>query len=142
MPLATRLESSKRCYWLCQTSGWNEWAVKNRSGYAGMALLSALRAQKQKIRPAEGRKNRFSLLRFYGPFGPARRLKNPVAMPGGMPAKDRGTGCTLRSVGVGGIFQQGSAGTRAREDCKETLLLTLGRRGGAPHKPSRSDGQT
>src|SRR5690606_37508547 len=26
MPLATRLESSKRCYWLCQTSGWNEWA--------------------------------------------------------------------------------------------------------------------
>src|SRR5690606_23689545 len=26
MPLATRLESSKRCYWLGQTSGWNEWA--------------------------------------------------------------------------------------------------------------------
>src|SRR5690606_20580246 len=28
MPLATRLESSKRCYWLWQTSGWNEWAEK------------------------------------------------------------------------------------------------------------------
>ncbi len=26
MPLPARLESSKRCYWLCQTSGWNEWA--------------------------------------------------------------------------------------------------------------------
>src|SRR5690606_3640852 len=26
MHLATRLESSKRCYWLWQTSGWNEWA--------------------------------------------------------------------------------------------------------------------
>src|SRR5690606_34561352 len=31
MPLPARLESSKRCYWLCQTSGWNEWAGKNRS---------------------------------------------------------------------------------------------------------------
>src|SRR5690606_29618104 len=51
-----------------------------------------------------------------------------------IPGKDRGTGCTLRSVGVSGFFQQGSAGTRAREDCKEILLLTLGRRGGAPHK--------
>src|SRR5690606_29331083 len=28
MPLATRLESSKRCYWFWQTSGWNEWAEK------------------------------------------------------------------------------------------------------------------
>src|SRR5690606_16418743 len=28
MPLPARLESSKRCYWLCQTSGWNEWAEK------------------------------------------------------------------------------------------------------------------
>src|SRR5690606_3981494 len=31
MPLATRLESSKRCYWLCQTSGWPDWAGKDRS---------------------------------------------------------------------------------------------------------------
>src|SRR5690606_338119 len=29
MPLPARLESSKRCYWLCQTSGWNEWAGEN-----------------------------------------------------------------------------------------------------------------
>src|SRR5690606_12320084 len=28
MPLPARLESSKRCYWLWQTSGWNEWAEK------------------------------------------------------------------------------------------------------------------
>ena len=26
-PLAACLESSKRCYWLWQTSGWPEWAV-------------------------------------------------------------------------------------------------------------------
>ncbi len=79
----------------------------------------------------------------WGLFRPIRSgppLEKTVAMPGGMPGKDRGTGCTLRSVGVSGFFQQGSAGTRAREDCKENLLLTLGRRGGAPHKPSRSDG--
>src|SRR5690606_23298249 len=63
-------------------------------------------------------------------------------MPGGMPGKDRGTGCTLRSVGVSGFFQQGSAGTRAREDCKEILLLTLGRRGGAPHQLPRSGSST
>src|SRR5690606_3138105 len=41
---------------------------KNSGGYAGMALLSALRAQNQKPKektlPAAGRKNLFGLLRF------------------------------------------------------------------------------
>src|SRR5690606_40865298 len=35
------------------------------------------------------------------------------------------------SIGFG---KRGSAGTRAREVGKEILLLTLGRRGGAPHQ--------
>src|SRR5690606_35426735 len=39
MPLATRLESSKRCYWLCQTSGWNEWAGKPSGTLAFKSVL-------------------------------------------------------------------------------------------------------
>src|SRR5690606_2631207 len=55
-----------------------------------------------------------------------------------MRGKERGTGCTLRSVGGSGFVQQVSAGTRAREVGKEILLLTSGAQGPvfAPAKPA------
>src|SRR5690606_21467006 len=74
MPLPARLESSKRCYWPCQTSGWNEWAEKTVA--ATPAILNWVRyahktqkpknpkIQKSKNLPAKGRKNRCRLLRF------------------------------------------------------------------------------
>ena len=52
MPLPARLESSKRCYWLCQTSGWPEWAGKNRSNLSRF------------LRPAAGRIFGFWVLGF------------------------------------------------------------------------------
>src|SRR5690606_2869904 len=76
MPLPARLELSKRCYWLCQTSGWNEWAVTTPA--ASPATFNSVRyahksqkakkpkSQKAKKRlPAAGRKNLFELLRFF-----------------------------------------------------------------------------
>src|SRR5690606_34782134 len=60
---------------------------KNSGGYAGMALLSALRAQKQKPKtknqkpktkrkyPAAGRKKRFRLLRFSRPIRASPQVK-------------------------------------------------------------------
>src|SRR5690606_19283479 len=42
--------------------------------------------------------------------------------------------CPLAAYAQLALVNEEPAGTRAREDCKETLLLTLGRRGGAPHQ--------
>src|SRR5690606_38624982 len=126
MPLATRLESSKRCYWLCQTSGWNEWAGTTPAALPETFnwVRYAHKSQKAKklFRP-QAAKNNSS---YYG-FSRPSRASPPVKKSGSharmTPGKDRATGRALRSVGVSGFFQPGSAGTRAREDCKETLLL-------------------
>src|SRR5690606_38584143 len=93
MPMATRLESSRRCYWLCQASGWSEWADKAVAAMPACFFGGALRAQNQKTKkpknkktkkqknkktkkqknkktkkrkfPAAGRQKRFRLLRFF-----------------------------------------------------------------------------
>src|SRR5690606_17030454 len=77
MPLPARLESSKRCYWLWQTSGWNEWADKTVAAMPACFFGGALRAQNQKTKKqknkktkkrkfrAAGRQKRFRLLRFF-----------------------------------------------------------------------------
>src|SRR5690606_42123922 len=71
------LESSKRCYWLCQTSGWNEWAGKTAET---LMIDGGLKPARINFRisgfyffgfcckvAGEGRWGCF------GPFGPARR---------------------------------------------------------------------
>src|SRR5690606_26643049 len=78
MPLATRLESSKRCYWLWQTSGWNEWADKTVAAMPACFFGGALRAQNQKTKKKKisGRRPPKKIqvaTVFPGPFGPARR---------------------------------------------------------------------
>src|SRR5690606_30522240 len=96
---------------------------KNSGGYAGMALLSALRAQKQKPKtknqkpktknqkpktkrkyPAAGRKKRFRLLRFSRPIRASPQVKKYGSHARMTPGKDRGTGRALRSVGLTGFF--------------------------------------
>ena len=59
MPLPARLESSKRCYWLLKTSGWNEWAETTSAATPAWFIERALRAKpktknqkpKENIRP-------------------------------------------------------------------------------------------
>ena len=97
---------------------------KNSSGYAGIAFGRATRAkpknpktQKPK-KPKNPKTHKSSGRRppkfvqvaavFPAHSGQPAAEKKTVAMPGGMPGKDRGTGCTLRSVGVSGFFQQGN----------------------------------
>src|SRR5690606_22616720 len=105
MPLPARLESSKRCYWLWQTSGWNEWADTTVAAMPACFFGGALRAQNQKTKkpknqktkkpknqknkktkkrkfPAAGRQKRFRLLRFFPahsgqPAGEKSRLARP-----------------------------------------------------------------
>src|SRR5690606_12240295 len=83
MPLPARLESSKRCYCLWQTSGWNEWADKTEAAMPACFFGGALRAQNQKTKKPKKQKKKISGRRppkkiqvatvFPGPFGPARR---------------------------------------------------------------------
>ncbi len=58
MPLPARLESSKRCYWLCQTSGWNEWADKTVAAMPACFFGGALRAQNQKTKKPKNQKTK------------------------------------------------------------------------------------
>src|SRR5690606_7948371 len=58
MPMATRLESSRRCYWLCQTSGWNEWADKTVAAMPACFFGGALRAQNQKTKKPKNKKTK------------------------------------------------------------------------------------
>src|SRR5690606_23316173 len=53
-------------------------------------------------------------LGLFQPIRSSPQVKKTGSHARMIPGKDRGTGCTLRSVGVSGFFQQGLAGTRAR----------------------------
>src|SRR5690606_7953388 len=118
MPLATRLESSKRCYWLCQTSGWPEWAVTTPA--ASPATFNSVRyahksqkARKPESQKARKQKNDFrpQAAKIYSDccgFSRPNRASPQVKKYGSharmIPGKDRGTGRALRSVGLTGFF--------------------------------------
>src|SRR5690606_39103268 len=118
MPLATRLESSKRCYWLCQTSGWPEWAVTTPA--ASPATFNSVRyahksqkARKPESQKARKQKNDFrpQAAKIYSDccgFSRPNRASPQVKKYGSharmIPCKDRGSGRALRSVGLTGFF--------------------------------------
>src|SRR5690606_28266197 len=110
MPLATRLESSKRCYWLCQTSGWNEWAERTVAATPASLFWAryARKTQKPKNLPASGRQNDSGCCGFSRPIRASPPLKKDGSHDRMTPGKDRGTGRALRSVGLAGFFQQGN----------------------------------
>src|SRR5690606_12824463 len=103
MPLATRLESSKRCYWLCQTSGWNEWAGTTpataparlnwvRYSHKSQKAKKPKSQKAKKIIPAAGRKNLFRLLLFFRP----NRASPPLKKAGSHARRDAGQGSWYR----------------------------------------------
>src|SRR5690606_36073502 len=127
MPLPARLESSKRCYWLCQTSGWNEWAEKTLAATPAWLYWARCARKTQnpkpktqnpkpktqnpkpktqnpkpkKILPAEGRKNIFKLLLFSRPIRASPPMKKSGSHARMIPGEDRGARRALRSVAVG-----------------------------------------
>src|SRR5690606_1570792 len=107
MPLPARLESSKRCYWLCQTSGWNEWAVTTPA--ASPATFNSVRyahkSQKAKndFRP-QAAKIYSDCCGFSRPNRASPQVKKYGSHARMTPGKDRGTGRALRSVGLTGFF--------------------------------------
>src|SRR5690606_3981562 len=114
MPLATRLESSKRCYWLWQTSGRNEWADKTVAAMPACFFGGALRAQNQKnkktkkqkkenFRPQAAKKDS-GCYGFSRPIRASPQVKKAGSHARMTPGKDRGTGRALRSVGLTGFF--------------------------------------
>src|SRR5690606_15896119 len=70
----------------------------------------------------------------YGPFVPARSLAKPIASYGYLQTSGEEHGCPLAAYAQSALVNEEPAGTRAREDCKETPLLTPGCRGEAPHQ--------
>src|SRR5690606_39879914 len=83
---------------------------------------------------AEGRKDLFRLLRFSQPIRSSPKFIKANSIVWMTPNERVGAWMPLGRVCVIGFGKRGSAGTRAREDRKEKPLLTLGRRGGAPHQ--------
>src|SRR5690606_32170872 len=79
MPLAARLESSKRCYWLCQTSGWNEWAgttpatAPARLNWVRYSHKSQKAKKPKKLSRPQAAKICSGCCCFSGLIGPARR---------------------------------------------------------------------
>src|SRR5690606_36135573 len=92
------------------------------------------KTQKPKNLPAEGRKDLFRLLRFSQPIRSSPKFIKANSIVWMTPNERVGAWMPLGRVCVIGFGKRGSAGTRAREVGKEILLLTLGRRGGAPHQ--------
>src|SRR5690606_20759482 len=124
MPLPARLESSKRCYWLWQTSGWNEWAEKQwrlrRHGFIERATRAKPKTknqktktknqkpktknQKKKLFRPQAAKTYSGCCGFSRPIRASPQIKKYGSHARMIPGKDRGTGRALRSVGLTGFF--------------------------------------
>src|SRR5690606_8309869 len=85
---------------------------KNSGGYAGMALLSALRAQNQKTKTKNQKKKLFrpqaaktysGCCGFSRPIRASPQIKKYGSHARMIPGMDRGTGRALRSVGLTGF---------------------------------------
>src|SRR5690606_23741689 len=118
--------------------GWNNPSGLRRHGFIGRAKPKNPKTQKPNNLPAEGRKDLFRLLRFSQPIRSSPKFIKANSIVWMTPNERVGAWMPLGRVCVIGFGKRGSAGTRAREDCKEKPLLTLGRRGRAPHKLPRS----
>src|SRR5690554_762177 len=87
--------------------------------------------KKENFRPQAAKKDS-GCYGFSRPIRASPQVKKAGSHARMTPGKDRGTGRALRSAGLTGFFQPGSAGTRARGVRKGIPPLALGYGGGAP----------